>query len=384
MKRLTYSLGLCVLLAACGGGGGGNGGGGDNGGGGNGGGGNDNGGGECTAEGNKVLINDANAAKVGSATLNAMVDTSILGVESDGLFIYFGFEYPDELQAGALSSINPLSKGQKGFSRKHRSADADSLAALNQPLVAIIGGSRDIDCRDGGDYTLQVNDADGNGQLSNGDVYSFTFRNCQDDNEIYNGSFSVVLQLVTSNSPYETPALEKFTYDNLRIQLDDPDTGNQADTLNGDMTVDFDSENPAEDIFTFKWSGAVLKDVRESSVAGKSGTFTLSDYVIQEDDNDAVEEETDSAKGNLDSTWIGGSISFVTTASTPFKSGYDDDYFYAGEMLITGACGSRVLFTVLDGATVRLSVDTNGDGTYETVVDKTWAALASESGLDIN
>lgn len=374
MKRLIHSLGLCVLLVACDSGGGN--GGGDNGGG-------DNGGGECTSEGNKVLINDANAAKVGSATLNALFDTALLSVESDFLFVYFGFEYPDELLAGALSSINPLSKWPKGFSRKQRSADADSSAALNQPLVAIIGGSRDIDCRDGGNYTLQVNDADGNGQLSNGDVYSFTFRSCQVGGLFVNGSFSVVLQLVTNNSPEDEPKLEKFTYDNLRIQIDDPDTGNQADTLNGDMTVDFDSENPGGDISTFKVSGSVLRDVIESSISGKSGTFTLSDYVIQLDGNDVIEEETDSFKGDLDSTWIGGSVSFVTTESNLFKSGYDDDYFYAGEMLITGACDSSVLFTVLDGATVRLSIDANGDGTDETVVDKTWAALASEEGLDI-
>ena len=54
---------------------------------------------------------------------------------------------------------------------------------------------------------------------------------------------------------------------------------------------------------------------------------------------------------------------------------YADDYPSAGTMRFVGASGSALKLDALSATQVRLSVDANGDGSYETERTLLWADL---------
>jgi len=70
------------------------------------------------------------------------------------------------------------------------------------------------------------------------------------------------------------------------------------------MTLEL-SQNAASKSSTLIVQGATLKDTIESSIAAASGSFTLTDYMLQEERNDLTQEKTNSGKGKLNSTFIG-------------------------------------------------------------------------------
>jgi len=344
--QLVALTGTCVLLSTCGGGGGGGGG---------------NGNERIEAKPSPVITAD-NAAQIGVEVLEVTNDAVNLGFNTDDMFAHFGFEYP---QSSASSGL---------------------IGAANAGAPVIATGAQTINCFSGGSYTLEVNDADGNKQLSKGDVFSFRFDNCQDPDILtkgatLNGTFSVTLELVTAASPYEVPAIEKFDYKDFSMQ-DINATGSEGErvTVNGDMTADFETANSSDDLFTTRFQGNALTGITVGS-ADDSGTVTLTNYAVTEDEDENLKEDRYVAKGTLDSTLIGGQVTFDTPQALKWQ--FDAAYPYAGQELIKGKNQSALLIDVVDKATVRLSVDADGDGSYEITLDKTWQQLADENGLDI-
>lgn len=339
--QLVALTGTYVLLSACGGGGGGGG---------------NHEGTEAEAKPSPAITAD-NAAQVGVEVLEATNDAVNLGFNTDDMFVHFGFEYPQSLVGAANGSV---------------------------PVIAT--GAQTINCFSGGSYTLEVNDADGNKQLSKGDVFSFRFANCQDPDILkkgatLNGTFSVTLELVTAASPYEVPAIEKFDYKDFSMQ-DITATGSEDErvTVTGDMTADFETANGSDDLFTTRFQGSSLTGITVGS-ADDSGTVTLTNYTLTEDEDENLKEDRYVAQGTLNSTLIGGQVTVDTPQALKWQ--FDADYPYTGQKVIKGKNQSGLLIDVVDKATVKLSVDANGDGSYEITLDKTWQQLADENGLDI-
>ncbi|CAK0766504.1 hypothetical protein CCP3SC1_490015 [Gammaproteobacteria bacterium] len=83
--------------------------------------------------------------------------------------------------------------------------------------------------------------------------------------------------------------------------------------------------------------------------------------------------------GTWSSTQVGGSISYTTPQ---IFVGTEGDYPYAGQMITTGANNSQVIMTVIDSTSVRLELDTNGDGTPEETVVVPWTSLQHWSGSE--
>ena len=50
-------------------------------------------------------------------------------------------------------------------------------------------------------------------------------------------------------------------------------------------------------------------------------------------------------------------------------------YPSSGQAVVTGAGGSKVRVTANSATSVTVSLDANGDGTYETSVNKPWSEL---------
>ena len=81
------------------------------------------------------------------------------------------------------------------------------------------------------------------------------------------------------------------------------------------------------------------------------------------------------SSGTLDSSRLSG----VVTYSTPVTfQGFDTGYPQTGELLVTGD-GSSARLIALDAVNVRIEIDSNDDGTVDTVIDTTWAELAGQT-----
>jgi hypothetical protein len=73
---------------------------------------------------------------------------------------------------------------------------------------------------------------------------------------------------------------------------------------------------------------------------------------------------------------LGGSVHIETTV--PFTGLADEDPS-AGTFVATGAMGATVTLIALDNVNVQILVDADGDGTAETTINTTWAALQNAS-----
>jgi hypothetical protein len=75
--------------------------------------------------------------------------------------------------------------------------------------------------------------------------------------------------------------------------------------------------------------------------------------------------------GSLNSVAAGGIVEVSTVASQPIASYGDDAYPSAGVVQVRGMKGT-LLLTGLSVDTVRLDLDTNDDGSFESSQNVTW------------
>lgn len=91
-------------------------------------------------------------------------------------------------------------------------------------------------------------------------------------------------------------------------------------------------------------------------------------------------DRTDRVTLTFASTKIGGSVMITTT--TPFQTSAGRNFPHTGVIEIVGASGSRIRVTVLGDETllttqVRIQIDANGNGNFETTLNKNWSDLTA-------
>ncbi|MFO1433289.1 MAG: hypothetical protein U1F76_24855 [Candidatus Competibacteraceae bacterium] len=375
MKRLAHSLGLCVLLAACGGGGGGgNGGGNDNGG--------DGSGVTCTPESGKLLITNDNADTVSSEAYDA---TTAIPHFADLDYVYSVLFVTPVISQSTNSLLAELPEIVKdGLLKKHPRSDTNLLRTLNSDQTMLpysIIGPVTVNCPNGGSYNLQINDADNDGRVSAGDIITFNFSNCQIVNSqtnaqgVFNGQLITALVSVTSNSLVQFPFKATFTHNAFIFQVTSTALS-QTIREDGDITATFSCTASNCQIFDIKAEGINLAETQTSSSGSTVASWRVTNYVTESDFDNNSQETTYSGNGTL---YIdpssGNAVSFATTASNPFKESAADQHPYAGEEVSTGACNSSVKLDVIDNQNVTVAVDPNGDGVYETTNNMTWSTL---------
>jgi hypothetical protein len=67
------------------------------------------------------------------------------------------------------------------------------------------------------------------------------------------------------------------------------------------------------------------------------------------------------------------SVTITTPSNMVFQ--WSDSYPSQGIMVIKGSGGSALKVEALNSSQARLSVDANGDGTYESSVDVNWVDI---------
>lgn len=330
MKRIykTLQFILVILFFAfssmnCGGGGGGS----SEGGGGSG----SNGSIEYTGLATQAVITNANAREITEGAFSGGTAAAEFGLASSS-----------ETNSPASTSY---SGGQSLYSLSKAFSESASKISINTKTpnaserfalaISTESGTIDGDCGGSATYNFKVNDQ--TGEFTG----TFVFSNYCDAGTTINGSTTVsgTMDLVE-----ETITTITYTFDQI----------NSADViLKGTINID-DSDYPPNSSTTFNM---LIENVSNSKV------YKFENYLLS-----STEDDT-SIAFEMTGTYYDPDYGYVTV-STPvdFIIGIDDEWPSSGEMLCVGANGGQTKLTALDNATYNISVDSNGDSAFETVL----------------
>lgn len=254
----------------------------------------------------------------------------------------FGLASTSESNSPASTSY---SDGQSLYSLSRAFSESTSKISINTKTpnaserfalaISTESGTIDGDCGGSATYNFQVNDQ--TGEFTG----TFVFSNYCDAGTTINGSTTVsgTIDLVE-----DTITTITYTFDQIEF----------ADViLKGTINID-DSDYPPNSSTTFNM---LIENVSNSKV------YKFENYLLS-----STEDDT-SIAFEMTGTYYDPDYGYVTV-STPvdFIVGIDDEWPSSGEMLCVGANGGQTKLTALDNGTYNISVDSNGDSAFETVL----------------
>ena len=224
-------------------------------------------------------------------------------------------------------------------------------------------------CAGGGTLTIVDNDRNGNQQADAGDSVSLTANNCSFDGEVLNGQLSVTLNSATGNfeSGYPYTLSGVLSFQNLTAQ-----SATTRVVANGSMTMTVDARSD------FNQSVALAIDsfAVSRTYAGVTSSQTLTKYntSLKVSPTGSGADWTSSVRGILTSSTIDSKSVSIDTPLSFVRSG-NQAYPASGQAIILGAAGSKVQVTAISSTTVKIDLDADGNGTYETSVNKVWSEI---------
>lgn len=291
---------------------------------------------------------------------NAIEVTSAVVVATTLAFEYGGAtggELGTAATAGTLDRLRAQALGSAAL-RVRALADAGTV----RPAVAF--GPETQACGVSGSVTLSGNIANPP-DVSVGDRISARFDDCDEGEDVvFDGRLDLVIRDLEGDLTTDVFLFEvDLDLDDLVLIIE-----GQSARANGEFTLIFDSLDYPFTITSLV--GNVLDIVAE----GEQVRLDDFDLRLDEDFGDDPVPRTTIASGTLSSSPLGGKVAFLTESGQPVF-GLGDAAPTSGFLRITGASGSRVRALIGVGA-VQLEVDSNGDGTIETVIDTTWEELS--------
>ncbi len=196
--------------------------------------------------------------------------------------------------------------------------------------------------------------------LSAGDQITLSFSDCDDGTTVVNGVFSMRIASLTGDL-----VSGMFTL-GIDVTLTDFQVLEAGETVTANGGVSFTTDTTSSPTITTTITTDSL------TVTGGGASNTLLDYLMTQVVSDVTSEYSLEASGTLTSSAFSGSVSFETQVAL---QGTGTDFAVSGELLITGANGATIHVIVLDGVSVRLEVDLDGDAETDEIVDATWADL---------
>lgn len=324
-SHILMQVAVLGLLAGCGGGGGG--------------GGNNNNGGPITAQ---------NAPVVASAAQSAIDDSSSGGAVGTDFFV-------------ASVSGGPA----KDFSLAELAIDQVVRFRSKSQSAGLVTPAATVGCTDGGSVTDVFSNNDTNPEFTAGDTLSLTFDNCVEGGIFIDGRLTLALTSLTGDpagfaSDYSLTIAIMFN--NFVVNGD-----GQSSEIDGSLTVSASRSGNTETVtvssssLTFRDTGIPSNPVR-----------VLSGFSVTEIYNDTTGSYTISVTGTLNDSRVGFNV--MATTITPLASdGFSNPT--SGSIRLTAGDGTSVTLTATGGDTVRLDVDTNGDGTIDSIINTSWTAL---------
>ncbi|MFL6630168.1 MAG: hypothetical protein ACJ8G1_27285 [Vitreoscilla sp.] len=299
-------------------------------------------------QGSKVAITSANQSQVVRASVNAGLSVSLAqgsvgGVSPAGVTD----------RTHALGGVLQRAMGAARASRK-------GIASASVHPAATISDTEP--CGVSGTVTIVLDDRDNNQALSSGDSVSATFAQCKDSaSTTINGAIVIAL----TSTPTDTQFSASANFQSVVVT----DNG-VTSTISGTVTV-AENDMPTVTETTLSVGSSGLTASTASTGYDDAVSFAAG-FVITTDETSAGDVSV-SLSGTMTAQSVGGSITISTPQ--PIVEGSGDAYPRAGQVIITGASGSSVRATVLDDTQVRLELDANGDGSYESTSTVAWTAL---------
>jgi hypothetical protein len=205
--------------------------------------------------------------------------------------------------------------------------------------------------------------------LTAGDTINMESAACNDGlGEEINGRIEMTV-VVFSGDPAGLYLLE------MKVMLVNFEVKTDTDTVltNGGSIVSIDTLGSP--VILMSINGMTI-DGLSLTIVSNAGTEIITDFDTSQMVDASVQPEPYSltASGTVDSTQLGGVISYTTPS--PFL-GFGAAYPYQGVMVITGADGATITLTAQpDGVTVIITTDTNNDGEPESTEETTWNDIA--------
>jgi len=239
-------------------------------------------------------------------------------------------------------------------------ARRQGIASASAHVAAV---SSDVSaCAFSGTLTTTLDDKDANNALSSGDVITATFARCRDSSDLSIDGTLVVTLTATPNG-------SQFTANGVFQQVAVVD-GNVSSTISGNVAIaENDTSAQTSDLLTVGAAGldvAVASPNYNDTIAFRSGLTILT--TVQANGSAAV-----SLNGVLNAQSIGGDVTISTPQAVVQNVG--DAYPSTGQFVIVGAAGSSVRATVLDATQVKLELDADGNGSFESATDVAWSTL---------
>lgn len=223
-------------------------------------------------------------------------------------------------------------------------------------------------CSGGGSLQFTINDLNGNEEPDEGESIAIVATNCVEFDSTVNGRINMQVTKMTGDPEGDVFELGvSMTLTQLSVAMAE---GHAVG--NGSMRIGMSMTAPMTGRMDIGFDTLSLS----GTYAGEPYSRTMWQFNIAED----YAPVNHMFRGEL---VLGGTLgssvleSKAVTLSTlqPLVTLGDDAYPSSGQILATGASGSKMRLTAQNATTVRIELDANGDGAYESMVTRLWSEL---------
>jgi hypothetical protein len=310
-----------------------------------------------------TTVNRDTAARVAATSVIGLsVSTAIpYGTDGDGV----------AAQVAAPTSLGAARLGMASW-LPTRLLDAVTSAAASQARASRSGLARPQEvvvapteaCVISGTVSLSLNDHDNDGLLGVGDVMTISFDHCQDGAAyILDGS------IATTFTSIGTGVLPTFGARMVFVQLSQEATnGRHGLMLDGAAVLDYAQVSDTAERMKMTADGNVVSTVRTHLPF--NDTVTLNSGFFQDTSYDAnTGLATTTMTGSVQSRVLGGTV--VVSTVTPIQVLDGDGYPRSGTVKTVGSTG-EVRLTPLSASQVRIELDADQNGSFESSDTQTW------------
>ena len=219
-------------------------------------------------------------------------------------------------------------------------------------------------CTGGGSLTVTETDLNGNNRADAGDSVSLAASNCVFQGSTLNGGLTLTLNSITGNtSAPRYAAAFTMTFNNLSAR-----SATATNTGNGTLMLSLNVKSSTDQSFSLTASQFKTTSTYGSTTYNRS----IESYTV----NMALTASTSttSAFGTLTSSAFDSKFVTIDTP-VPFVRQLSQPRPASGQATVTGANGAMLRLTALSSTQVRIELDADANGTYETSVIKLWSEL---------
>lgn len=288
-----------------------------------------------------VTITEDNATTVAGVAAQQVVEDNLIGVLTSTGIPVVGAGSAAATEMIALSGSSP----------------SPGLAAAQMTLQdCAVSGTVDVE------FTVSNPST-----VTPGDEFTFEFNACNDGaGAVLSGGLVMTVSGFDINPNSET----FYIAIDLGLSAFSVTQDGMTSGADGTLSIEIDSRQPP--ITTITVSASTL------TLTNGDTTETVTDLMVT-----VVQDESMFPSGvsvetsmRLSTPRLGGDI--VISTSVALQS-FGEEYPYGGEVTISGDANGSITLIALDGNSVRLEVDVDGDGATDLTIDTTWTELMAEA-----